>query len=288
MVPGSTRYHDWLADHPRIQPWVDFTSRVINEQSTQRLGLSAAAVAFWAVLAVGPLLIAIAIIFSRVIDPQVLSDAVSDLQQNAPTSFNSVLATQVQMASEVSASAATWSVVISLITVLWAVSRGVYTLLRAVRFAYGLPPQSYLWARALGFVGAIITAIVLGVLILAAAAITVLLADIGGALEAILYAALVLIGTLLLGGVFVGVFMVANGRDRKGRAYWPGALVGAFGTLAVFIGFGVYLAIAGSYEAIYGALAGSVILSIVTYFSTYVILLGAVGNNQLRVQEPRA
>ena len=287
MTPGSKRAQRWIDEHPNAQPWLAFLARVFSTQANQRLSLSAAAVAFWAVLAVSPLLIAIALIFSRVVDPEALTEAVDELQRSAPASFNSMLATQVEKASEVSATAATWSVVLSLITVLWAVSRGVYTLLRAVRFAYGLPPQSYLWARALGFIGAVVTAIVLGTLIFAVAAITVLLSDIGGAVETILYIVLVIVGTLLLGAVFMGVFRVATGRDGKGRLYWPGALIGAFGTLAVFIGFGVYLAIAGSYEAIYGALAGSVILSIVTYIATYVILLGAVGNNQLRPQEPR-
>ncbi len=285
MTPGSKRAQRWLDEHPNAQPWVAFLARVFSAQSNQRLSLSAAAVAFWAVLAISPLLIAIAMIFSRLVDPEALTDAVDELRKNAPESFNSVLATQVQKASEVSATAATWSVVLSLITVLWAVSRGVYTLLRAVRYAYGLPPQSYFWARALGFLGAVITAFVLGALILTTAAITVLLSDIGGALETILYGVLVIGGTLLLGAVFMGVFRVATGRDGKGRLYWPGALVGAFGTLAVFVGFAIYLVFAGSYEAIYGALAGSVILSIVTYTATYVILLGAVGNNQLRPRE---
>ena len=65
-----------------------------------------------------------------------------------------------------------------------------------------------------------------------------------------------------------------------------GAAFGSLGTFAVFIGFGIYLSVATSYQAIYGALASSVILSIVLFVASYVILLGAVVNAELKPAHP--
>lgn len=281
MASESSDARRWLGLHPRLAQAVALLVQVARDQSQQRLSLSAAAVAFWAVIAVSPVLIAISIIFSRVVDPDVLSKAVTDLQETAPASFSSLLATQLQNAADVSASTASWSLVLALITVLWATSTGVYTFLRAVRFAYGLPPQKYFSARALALGGAVIMVIVLGVLLLAVAAVSAWVASQPDPARTLLFLGEILLGTALLSGTLATVFLVATRRQRPGLAYWPGAVVGAVGTLAVFIGFGVYLNFAGSYQAIYGALASSVILSLVVYVATYVILLGAVGNARL-------
>jgi len=85
-----------------------------------------------------------------------------------------------------------------------------------------------------------------------------------------------LIGTALL----VLTFRTAGGKQGP-TMHWPGAAFGTVGSLAVFIGFGVYLRFATSYQAMYGALASSVILSLVLYVAAYVILIGAVANAQL-------
>ena len=51
---------------------ISFGLAVLKSQSVERISLSAAAVAFWAAIAITPALIAISIIFGRIVDPQVL------------------------------------------------------------------------------------------------------------------------------------------------------------------------------------------------------------------------
>ena len=277
MKPLAKRVADYLRRHPRLRRAVDFGAHVARAQSVERISLSAAAVAFWAAIAVTPTLIAISVIFGRLVDPSVLNEAVETLRESAPQSFASLLASQIQAASQASVSTVSWSLLLSLVTVLWAVSSGIYAFLRAVRVAYGMDPQNYINARALAFLGALITVIVLGVMLLAAAAGAAWASTLDEPWRALAFAVGIGVGLVIGSALLALTFRTAGGKHGPARN-WPGAAFGAVGSLAVFIGFGVYLRFATSYQAIYGALASTVILSLVIYVATYVILIGAVAN----------
>lgn len=274
-----------LESHPRLHHAAAFLATVMRQQSVQRISLSAAAVAFWAVIAVTPGLIALAIIFGRVVSPADLQEAIDEIRSRTPGSLSDILASQLQIASEASASAASWGIVISLITVLWAVSTGVYTFTRAVRVAYGLPPQRYFSARAIAYAGAVILVLVLGTTLLAAAGLTAWASSLDAPLSTIILGGEFVVGLAFFTFLLWLVFRISTGHTA-GRLYWPGAVFGAVSVVAVVIGYGIYLQFATSYQAIYGALASSVILSLVTYVATYAVLLGAVSNAALRGGAP--
>lgn len=279
------RAHAALQSHPRLQHATALMATVIRQQSVQRISLSAAAVAFWAVIAVTPGLIALAIIFGRVVSPADLQEAVDEIRSKTPGSLSDILASQLQIASEASSSAASWGIVISLVTVLWAVSTGVYTFTRAVRVAYGLPPQRYFSARAIAYVGAVSLVLILGITLLAAAGLTAWASSLDVPVSTVILGAELVVGLAFFTFLLWLMFRVSTGRT-PGRLYWPGAAFGAVSVLAVVIGYGIYLQFATSYQAIYGALASSVILSLVTYVATYAVLIGAVSNAALRGGSP--
>jgi len=279
--PLRQRATTFVRSHPRLAQLIRLLGEVSTQQSVQRISLSAAAVAFWAVIAITPGLIALSIIFGQIVDPQQLTDAIDEIRSKTPGSLSDILASQVQVASQASTSSASWGIVISLVTVLWAVSTGVYTYTRAVRVAYGLPPQKYLSARAVAFVGAVILVLILGTSMLAAAALTAWASSLDSPLSAIILSIEVVVGLAFLTGMLWLIFRVSTGRTQ-GFLYWPGAVFGAVSVLAVVVGYGIYLQYATSYQAIYGALASSVILSLVLYVATYTVLIGAVTNVALR------
>lgn len=265
---------------------VSFAVAVLKAQSGQRAGLSAAAVAFWAAIAITPAFIAIAIIFGRVVDPTVLNEAVRSLQQFAPDSLGNLLASQLKTASGDSTRDASWGLIVSLVTVLWAVSTGIYAFQRAVRIAYGLDPQHYVSARAVAYIGSLTSILVLGILLIAAGAGAAWASTLDEPWRVMAFAGGIIVGLLLGTAILVAFFRTAAWREAP-RLNWPGAAFGSVGTLAVVIGFGIYLRFATSYQAIYGTLASTVILSLVLYICAYVILLGAIANAQLsREQSP--
>jgi membrane protein len=271
----------FLRSHPRLSAATTFLVTIGRQQSAERISLSAAAVAFWAVIAITPALIALAIIFGRIVSPADLAEAVDEIRSRTPGSLSDILATQLQIASESSTASASWGIVLSLITVLWAVSTGVYTFTRAVRVAYGLPPQRYFSARAIAFVAAVTLVLILGITLLVAAGLTAWASSLAFPLSTAILGAELVVGLAFFTLVLWLMFRVSTGHV-PGRTYLPGAVFGAVGVVAVVIGYGVYLQFATSYQAIYGALASSVILSLVTYVATYAVLLGAVANAALR------
>ena len=90
-----------------------------------------------------------------------------------------------------------------------------------------------------------------------------------------------LIGLAIMALVLAGLFRFAVGRRHPRPLYLPGAALGAVSTIAVFVGFGIYVNYATSYEAVYGALAGAIIFMLCVYFSAYAVLIGAALNADL-------
>lgn len=280
------RFAAYLSQHPGLAQRVDFVRRVLAAQSRQRLSLNAAGVAFWAAIAITPALIATGMIFSQLVSPGDLQAAVDTLRSTAPDSMGALLATQIQVASQTSVSSLSWGLVISLITVLWAVSTAIYTLVRAVRLAYGLPPQSYIAARSWAFAASLAAVLLFGALVLVAAAGSAWAVSLPEPWRSLVFLAGVVLGLVIGTGVLTVVSRLSAHGEGPPR-HWPGAAFGAVGSLAVFIGFGIYLGFATSYQAIYGALASTVILSLVLLVASYVILLGAVINGELPIDQSR-
>lgn len=270
----------FVRQRPRLSRTVDLALDVAQAQSIERLSLSAAAVAFWTAIAITPGFIAVAIIFGRLIDPATLNEAVQALKSAAPDTMGSLLANQIKSASEATTSQVSLGLLISLVTVLWAVSTGIYTFQRAVRVAYGLDPQHYVRARAWAYIGSVLTILVFGILLVAAGAGAAWASTLDEPWRALAFTVGILLALVLGTGVLVATFR-ASASHQAPRLNWPGAAFGAVGSFAVVIGFGIYLRFATSYQAIYGTLASTVILSLVLYIAAYVILLGAVGNAAL-------
>jgi membrane protein len=266
--------------HPRIAQAYAVGMDVVRAQSMERTSLSAAAVAFWSAIAITPAFIAIALTVGRLLNPQQLSDAVTSLEAAAPDSFGTLLASQLKAASDASTGQISWGLTLSLVTVLWTVSTAVYTFQRAVRLAYGLDPRRYVRARAWAYLGSLTTVLVLGILLTAAGAGAAWASTLDEPWRALAFTSGSLLALVLGTGVLAAYFRTAAG-DQSPRRNWPGAAFGAVGSFAAVIGFGIYLRFATGYQAIYGTLASTIILSLVLYVAAYVILLGAIGNAAL-------
>jgi membrane protein len=168
----------------------------------------------------------------------------------------------------------------SLVLAFWSASAGVYNVDRAVRTAYGLPRQSYLDARWRAFLGSIVVVLVVGLIGFAVAEVsaisgqkhvpTPVVAAIG--LPALLIAMIAMAAALYR-------FSVGEGAGIK--AVLPGALTSAFGVVLVAAALAGYVRVSSHYTAVYGALAGAVIVMVGTYLAVFVVLIGAVLNVQL-------
>lgn len=111
----------------------------------------------------------------------------------------------------------------------------------------------------------------------------------GAPLDVLFTAGQILLAVLLLTALFAFVFWVGPNR-RQPRWEWlsPGALLAVVGWLAISGGFTLYTQTFGTYQVVYGALAGIIVLLLWLQLSMLVLLVAAELNAQLeRLREGR-
>jgi len=253
---------------------VALAAGITREQSAEQVGLAASGAAFWLVISALPTAIAVVSLFGLAVSPERVATDLGALANDAPTSLGALLTQQLRQVAASNHAGLSLGFAVSLVLAVWTASAGVCNLDRAIRVAYGLPPQTYVEARGRALLGAVVVVIMLG---LSAIAISVAEAR-----------ASTLFGTLgiplALLALTVGVaalYRFAVGHPVTVRALLPGAVTSAIGVLVVSVGFGTYVAVSTRYTAVYGAFAGVVIGMLAVYLAVYVVLLGAVLNMQL-------
>ncbi len=252
--------------------------QVLQAQSSEQLGLAASGAAFWLVIAVLPAAIAAVSVYGLVVSPQRVASDLAGLANGGPQSLGGTLAQQLQKVAAADHAGLTTGLVLSVMFALWSASAGIYNLERAIRAAYGHPPEEYVRARGRALVGAVVVVVGLGMVALISTAAAIV-ADNLPTIVAIAVAVPLLIA--VVAATITALYRYSIGRRLMLREQLPGALSASVGLAIVFGGFALYLRFSTRYTAVYGALAGTVIGMIGTYIGVYVVLLGAVLNAQL-------
>ena len=250
----------------------------MREQGQEQVGLAASGAAFWMIISAFPTAIAAVSIFGLVVPPADVAKDLGSLADAGPSSFGSIITTQLTRVAAGDHRGLSTGLIISLVIALWSASAGIYNLERAIRAAYGLRPERYVDARKRAFAGAFITVIALGALAFLTAALSGTLARVPIAVTAIVGIPALL--AFLASGV-AGLYRFSITTRVGFRAILPGSLTSAVGLALVAVGFTIYLHFSTHFTAVYGALAGAVIVMIGTYLAVYVVLLGAVLNVQI-------
>src|SRR5215469_5188789 len=263
-----------LAKHPRLAAMAGLASGVLHEQSAEQVGLAASGAAFWVVISALPTVVAVVSLFGLAVSPGRVAADLGTLARDAPSSLGGLLTEQLGQVTVSDHARVSLGLAVSVVLAVWSASAGVYNLDRAIRVAYGLPPQSFVEARGRALVGALAVVVMVGV--------TAIAASVGQARTPGLWAVVgIPIGLLAITAGVGALYRFAVCRRVDVRALLPGAVTSAVGVVLVTSGFGGYVAVSTRYTAVYGALAGVVVGMLAVYLAVYVLLLGAVLNMQL-------
>jgi membrane protein len=277
---------------------VDFLKGIRARITRHSVPMVAAGVAFYAMLAIFPALIAVVTVYALLSDPAKVGDQVAPVVRALPSDVGTLLRDQLRDAVAANHGGLTVGLVASLLGTLWAASGGVNALTKGLAIILEAPPRrSPVKQRALS------VALTLGALVAAAVAlalITVFPVVLGhvGLGRAGRLGAEVLRWLLLLVLVGVGLAVIyrlagapprgLSGRDPgSGRrsSRWRLVSWGVGAALVVWIlgsvGFTVYVSNFGRYNKTYGSLAAVIVLLLWLYLSSFAILLGAVVDAQL-------
>ena len=259
-----------------------------DRSGRNNIGIIAAGVAFYAFLAMIPMLAATVLTYGLIASPETVSRHVGALSEVLPPAAAELFTEQLKAVVETSAEKKGAGLLAAIAIALFGARNGAGSVLTALNIAHGVQEmRSFIRANftALGITAGGILALILAVA--AMATLTALVAYLGGEIavfgSAATYLFLFAVGT----AGCATLFRYAPNRPAPGwKSLLPGALFASAGWLLLTLGFGIYVANFGNYNATYGSLSAVVVLLTWLYLSAFVMLFGAELNAALGDRRP--
>ena len=269
--------------------WKQVLVRSWKESSDDNVGLIAAGVAFYAFLAMVPLLGAIVLSYGLVAEPATVMSHMKELTTVMPADAAKLVGEQLLNVVQTSGSKKGFGLLLALGVALFGARQGAGAIITALNIAY--EEKEKRGFIKLNLLALAMTAAAVVVAILATVAIGAL-----GHLETLfpglpgwaqVLGKIVSYVALAAAAAAGAASMYRWGPSRESAKWtWltPGSLLTALLWLLLTIGFGVYVSRFGNYNATYGSLATVVVLLTWLYLSAYILLFGAELNSELEHQ----
>lgn len=255
-------------------------TRIWQRVKSHNLTLVAAGVAFYAMLAIFPALVALVSLYGLLADPEQISEQLESVTSAMPQAAGDLLVDQLTKTANSSGGSLTVGLVVSVLFALWSASGGIQALIGGLNVVYGrTESRGFIRLRAIGFlvtIGAIGTVILaLGLI----AAFPFVLDKIG--LSAGIFAH-VIRWSVLMAMIYLGLSLLYYFGPDRDSPRWEWFTVGSGVAMGLWLlssaAFAVYVGNFGNYNETYGALSAVIILLLWLYLSSFLILLGATIN----------
>jgi membrane protein len=259
--------------------WFAVLKRVKAEVKEDNVPLLAAGVAFYAMLALFPAIIAVVTIYGMVADPAQVESQVNEFAKGLPSGADQLITEQLKNVVNAGEQSLSIGLALSLLAVFWSVSSGVQGLVKSLNLVYDeRETRGFLKLRGLSLLltlGAIVVVVVALVLI---AVFPGVIDDLelgqAGELAASIVRWVVLALLVLVALAVVYRFAPDRANPRWRWVSW-GAVVALVLWLLGSVGFSWYVDNFGKYNQTYGALAAVIILLLWLFLSSFAVLFGA-------------
>jgi membrane protein len=281
-VPPTTERSRATEDVTRTlsHGWWDILKHAVTKGLDDEVGLMAGGVAFFAILALAPALIAAVALFGLVTGPSQTAAVGGWLSDVLPETARPLVLQQLQTVTSGGTGSLTTACVVAAGTALWSASSAIQKLLTSIQSIYERPETRGITRL---YPLAVALALGAGVFIVVAVALLVGMPVVAGHLgtgarllaEVVRWVVLLVLVVVALGIVY----RVAP--DRPGppvRWISLGSVSAAVVWLVGSVLFSIYVDHFSSYNQTYGALAGVVVLMLWLYLTAYVVLMGAEVN----------
>lgn len=268
--------------------WKQILTRVGREVGNDNVGVVAAGVAFFCLLAVFPLITACLSIYGYFADPSDVQDMLLSVSGVMPSEAWVLL--NEQMSNVVAQPDAKLGVGIAagLLVALYSAGAGIRAIMRAMNIAYGEVESRgfakfYALAASMTLSTILFLWVALAVIIGVPALLSVLRLD--GAAE--------LVTRALPWILLVAMFAFASGilyrfgpsrRPAKKRWVYPGIIFTTATWLVLSAGFSFFVANFGQYNATYGSLGAVIVLLMWFWLTAFVVIVGAELNAEMERQ----
>lgn len=266
--------------------WRDVVKQTWMEAGEEDLGLVAAGVAFYAFLALVPLITAIVLTYGLIAEPEHVARHISALARTMPDEAAAIVGRELNNTVEAAESTLGVGLLVSLALAVYGAMRGASALIRALNVVFNVEEsRPFIWhtaasvAMTLGFVMVFVLA---SLAISALAFLQSLLPDLGDPIRTAVQLAFWLGAALGVSVTIAAIYDFAPNREVVRRRWLtPGSAVATIVWIAATLGFAFYVRNFGSYSTTYGALGAVIIFLTWLYLSAYILLLGAELNQVL-------
>jgi membrane protein len=259
--------------------WFAVLKRVKAEVKEDNVPLLAAGVAFYAMLAIFPAIIAMVTVYGMVADPAQVESQVNELAKSLPAGADQLLVDQLTNVVNAGRQSLSIGLALSLLAVLWSVSSGVQGLVKSLNVIYDeRETRGFVKLRGLSLL-LTLGAIVVAVIALALIAVFPNFVESLGLGQAGELAASIGRWVFLAALVLVALAVLYRLAPDRANPRWRWVSWGAVVALALWllgsVGFSWYVDNFGKYNQTYGALAAVIILLLWLFLSAFAVLLGA-------------
>ncbi|MEJ6395971.1 YihY/virulence factor BrkB family protein [Gymnodinialimonas sp. 2305UL16-5] len=279
------------ADHPTDIPskgWIDIAYRLKTELAEDHIGLIAAGVAFYALLAIFPAITALMALSGLVFEPAQVTRELEAFTALIPEDAAEILLNQAVAVTGSAERGLSVAFFISLILAAYSSSKGMGSLIEGLNVAYDEKEKRgfiKLKATTIALTLFLILGLLVGLSATLALPIVLDLLPLPTWLEAFLSLARWLILGLM---TIAGLAIIYRYGPSRTNAQWNWLSIGAISACVLWllasVGFSIYVANFSSYNESFGGLAGVVILLMWLWISAFVILLGAELNAETEAQ----
>ncbi|MCE0487543.1 YihY/virulence factor BrkB family protein [Ornithinimicrobium sediminis] len=273
-----------------LRGWVHILRRVAGRVMADRFTLYSAAVAFFAVLSVAPVLLTALSVYGAVNTPTQALEHLSGVVTVLPPALGDVLADQLVSITAASTQLLTFRGLFSLAVALGTAMAAMTFLIDALTVAYREEETRGMLRRTLlALMFVLGGAVALGAVIAGSALVSRTLAEAPGWVRLpVLTAVWVGLAALMALGLAV---LYRFAPDRRGKARWRwisgGSVASTVLWLAASAGLFVYVQNLGTYERTYGSLAGVAISMFWLWLTVLLVILGAAANAEAERQTVR-
>ncbi|HUH07343.1 MAG TPA: YihY/virulence factor BrkB family protein [Egibacteraceae bacterium] len=272
--------------------WARALKRAGRSIGEDNLPVLAAAMAFYAMVALFPGLIAALSIYGLVADPARVQQQIAELAGALPADVAQIITEQLQTVAGAGGGALGAGAIGGILAALWSASSGMQGLMSGLTIAYGEEEsRGFIRRRGTALVLSLV-GILLGLLAIAVIAVVPGLAaalGLDGAVAAALVAlSWVVLATLALVALSV-IYRYGPDRDRRPSWRWVswGAAAAALLWLVGSAAFAVYIGRFGDLNETYGTLGGVMVMLLWLFLTGFAVLLGAEIDAAARQQTDR-
>ena len=269
--------------------WKEILLRTWRESSKDNVGLVAAGVAFYAFLALVPLLGATVLTYGLFASPATVLRNMESLTSVMPADVAGLVGEQLLNVVGTSEGKKGLGLFLALGIALFGARNAAGAIITALNIAYEEDEKRgfiKVTLLALAITAAAVIFALVGVAVITT--LRFLASLIPNAPALILLLIRVVAGALIFGGAIAAAATLYRYAPSRAKAKWswltPGTALSAVGWLVLSMAFGFYVARFANYNATYGSIGGVVALLSWTYLSSYIFLFGAELNSEFEHQ----